>query len=300
MIYEYAFDPQVFSEWSNCRYLAEMLGFSKGRVISKFPKKWSKHVIDSIPPDCSDITRTRIVAKLKQLAPCMINSNREYVLEKQDWMSNALFSHNLIPFRAVVSASDPNHVNSVINVTDIEEGHELWDIEHSCAIIRDSIEIVNSLRLLLLLCRDLIIVEPHFKPAVARFKNTLVQILQTLQSQQRRCDVVPSITIIKKYDPLDNDFSLKCSTHFKEHLTSISGIRFICLSEFPGGQRLHNRFVLTNLAGISLGIGFDEQPDSISTDDAFILDSKHHLERWKMYSDVGSHFTIENEFVIKK
>jgi len=298
MINEYAFEPALFCNWDNCRYLSTMIGFPKGRVISKFPSSWPKVVLNSISQDCSPINRKRIEEKLTQLKPCMINSNRDYDSHMDDWMSHACRAHNLVPFKAIIASSNSSNNSSILTITDIENNNELWEVEHSAVSLRDSEKIAKSLSLMLLICKKIIIVEPFFKPAVRVFRDTVINIINIIQSAERRCGMIQEIHIIKKYDSSEHDYKLKCENHLKKYLTKGSSIHFLCCSEIPGGQEFHNRFVLTDNMGINLGQGLDGQPNCTSTDDVFILDNNHYQNRWDMYNNVRNHFKVDLDFTI--
>lgn len=49
-------------------------------------------------------------------------------------------------------------------------------------------------------------------------------------------------------------------------------------------QAMHNRFILTELGGLSFGYGLVEDENSNKKfDDIFILDQKHYSKKWKDY-----------------
>lgn len=70
MIHEFAIDPVAMNNWQNFRYLNDNFGVEHGRLISRFPKKWTKMVCNACNDnyDCgkiSTIDRKRIVERLK-------------------------------------------------------------------------------------------------------------------------------------------------------------------------------------------------------------------------------------------
>jgi hypothetical protein len=50
----------------------------------------------------------------------------------------------------------------------------------------------------------------------------------------------------------------------------------------PDGEKLHNRYLLTNLGGVSVGIGLDEGPGT-QFDDLNVLTREQYEKRWKQY-----------------
>ena len=54
------------------------------------------------------------------------------------------------------------------------------------------------------------------------------------------------------------------------------------LSEKQGGERLHNRYILTDLGGVTFGIGLDEGADG-GTDDLALMGRGQYELRWSQY-----------------
>ena len=57
------------------------------------------------------------------------------------------------------------------------------------------------------------------------------------------------------------------------------------LSQRSGGEKLHNRYLLTEIGGVSLGLGLQEtlERDHGETDDICRLSSTQHEMRWGQY-----------------
>ena len=51
-----------------------------------------------------------------------------------------------------------------------------------------------------------------------------------------------------------------------------------------GGEQLHNRYILSDLGGVSFGYGLDEG-DEGETDDITLMDKDQHQHRWFQYSE---------------
>ncbi len=54
------------------------------------------------------------------------------------------------------------------------------------------------------------------------------------------------------------------------------------LSERPDGERLHNRYILTDLGGVSFGIGLDDGNEG-ETDDVALMGREQYDRRWSQY-----------------
>src|SRR6266481_4047429 len=102
MIYEYALEPALLSNWQNFRYFAEKFGVSKGRLISRYPRTWQRLVLESLA-SCGVIERKRIEEGLIILKRHMLSRHHEWT-EQLDWLSNAETEHAKRPFHAVIAA----------------------------------------------------------------------------------------------------------------------------------------------------------------------------------------------------
>lgn len=54
------------------------------------------------------------------------------------------------------------------------------------------------------------------------------------------------------------------------------------LTERQHGEKLHNRYILTELGGVGFPAGLDEKPRA--TDDPWLLTREQHEVRWSQYA----------------
>jgi hypothetical protein len=59
-------------------------------------------------------------------------------------------------------------------------------------------------------------------------------------------------------------------------------IEFVRWTQKSGGEKLHNRYVLTDLGGVALGMGLDTG-DTGETDDLLLLPRAQYEHRWSQY-----------------
>src|ERR687892_2444801 len=65
-----------------------------------------------------------------------------------------------------------------------------------------------------------------------------------------------------------------------------------------GGERLHNRYVLTDIGGVQFGVGLDEG-DPGTTDDVTRLDTDAYRRRMEDYTGAAPAFDLEGEVRIQ-
>jgi hypothetical protein len=67
-----------------------------------------------------------------------------------------------------------------------------------------------------------------------------------------------------------------------ERLPKGCTVEFARLKQRQGGEKLHNRYVLTDLGGVSLGVGLDVGEVGES-DDLLLLTRAQYARRWSQY-----------------
>ena len=73
-------------------------------------------------------------------------------------------------------------------------------------------------------------------------------------------------------------------------------IRIVCWSERAGGEKLHNRYILTDIGGVQFGIGLDDSDGFPGqTDDLYLLDREQFAMRWAQYTQPNPAFKLEWE-----
>jgi hypothetical protein len=60
-------------------------------------------------------------------------------------------------------------------------------------------------------------------------------------------------------------------------------IEFVRWKQRDGGEKLHNRYILTDLGGVSFGVGLDEGKAG-ETDDLLLLPRTQYERRWSQYA----------------
>ena len=101
MIREYALQPELLSTWERFRYLSEKFGYDRGRVISRFPKRWEKMVYESLK-ECRPVEKKRIEVGLKRLKKALHARQGDWN-NNITWLRNALEEHERQPFNLIIS-----------------------------------------------------------------------------------------------------------------------------------------------------------------------------------------------------
>jgi len=185
----------------------------------------------------------------------------------------------------------------------VETGHELWNIPDRYPTPRNAEEIANTVLPLMRLSHNAVMIEPHFDPNKRRFRRTLAAILATCNENVcgRETIQVELHTSIDRFfegwergEFRDLDEETKVYQYYVSECQSRlpplipKGVEFkvIVCKQRTDGEKLHNRYLLTNIYGVIFGTGSDESenPDSKESDDIILLEEGQYFMRYKQYT----------------
>lgn len=266
MHYEYAVEPAAIAEdWKTCRYLAELFGFDRGRLLSQFPKIWLSMAIDAaahLPP----VEKQRVIEKLRRLREhASVRRGRAFDPTGGTWVDNALTQHANMPFRAIVAATDVAGHAEVVMPDDVSETHPLFTVMRNAKIPREAAAITTALAPLLACARRVLLVDKYYDPFRAKYQQTLRELLAVahaggpaIEFEVHYCEHVhcPDAVAIER----------EAATKFVGVIPAGMTIKIVRWREKPGGVNFHARYLLTDRGGIGVDAGFSSEGRHQSTD----------------------------------
>ncbi len=175
MLHEFAIDPSAVSRWEPFRYLTDHCGAENGRLIARLPKRWEDAVLGACTA-CGAVEKHRITERLKQIKSRLTRSARPYN-PGLDWLRNAEDEHARRPFQAIVSTRNPNGLDRVLLVSDLDEGTEHWNVPRELHVPREAGAMAASVEGLFAHSKELLFVDPHFAPEAKRYRDTLSEFI---------------------------------------------------------------------------------------------------------------------------
>lgn len=262
MLFEYAVEPQAIgSSWQNFRYLIEKFGFDRGRLISRFPKKWEREVIEAAQRSgMGDVRLKSLVARLQRAkTTALIASRRNYEPAVGDWLENALFQQRLQPFHAIIASENRGDSTIILVADEIDEANPLMVARNNREVPRVGADLAGALAPLLRSSRDILFIDRFFNIEDARYRETLGALL----------------TIVAA----DGIEGVRCEIHYAEHdrrpplelveqnagrwLAGVipvgMSIKLFGWKEKKRGADFHARFLLTDRGGINVEAGFSAE-----------------------------------------
>ncbi|MBK9437656.1 MAG: hypothetical protein IPN51_06640 [Chloracidobacterium sp.] len=191
MIHEFALDPNAISDWQSFRFFIDQFGSSKGRLISRFPKKWKRMVYEAlVEKKPTDLDRSRIEERLKNIDDRLLSGARVYEPELT-WIANAVNQHSVKPFRAIItvdSSSEPHQITA----QDVDETNSTWNVPTNISVVRTAEAMATAVGPLLEISSEIIFVDPYFDPERDDFVDLLKNSLSThtprnVMSKESRC-----------------------------------------------------------------------------------------------------------------
>lgn len=299
MIREVAIEPDLIIEWSKKEHKREFkpirlraeYGIGSPKRMSRYPKHWRRMIGEKLT-DVHDPLRQK---RIEELAKAVIENSVkrfEYVWDTaKNWYDNALEEHDRRHFEALLCRANFKGVEEVIAIQDFldenEEKLERLNIQPGVSPLRNPDELIEAIGPWLFHCNKVIIIDPYFDPNKRRSTKPLLKLIEDVLTNCKSTNY-PFFEIVRKHDykaPTLQNMKNGFSQNISPNLPDDFEIHFTVLEEKKRGEKLHNRYILSEIGGVKLEPGFDIQddPKGIETYDINLLSQKQYLKRWDQY-----------------
>src|SRR5690242_13298735 len=119
MLHEFAVEPAVLNTWANFQRFVGQFGVHQGRMISRYPSKWQRMVIESLH-NCKPVERHRIVEGLRRIEDRLLFRTHQWT-PGAGWLPNAIEEHSKRPFHAIIATGATDRHAKVILADEIDE-----------------------------------------------------------------------------------------------------------------------------------------------------------------------------------
>ena len=283
MIREYALEPALLSNWKDLRYFAEKFSVPQGRLISEFPSHWKRLVYDACS-QCDDVEKMRITEMMSTMGNRLMRRARAYD-DKMSWVQNACDSHSKLRFHAILACAAIAGQPDVLVGDTVNDHQALWKEKRSMTIPRDPAAMADAAAPLLQISREVVFIDPNFKPSDINDRLPLEKFLEKLA----RCGGTTLTRL--EYHVGDGQGAWKKSVAFADFERGCQQYLGRCV---PVGFQLsfvrwkhtclHNRFILTDRGLMQFGTGLDKATSTSTQDDQLtLLDEDDRLGLWKKH-----------------
>lgn len=290
MIHAFALEPKLVATWGKreeYRFVCDKFGLGTPRALLELPafRKWKRDVYlaaNELALSQKEMTRIEELFKLFGDHKCRRTDSVYNGL--LTWLENAESEYDRRPFGAIVAAQNPREHQGVLVSGQLDERGAQWACEVGAPPARTAEALAGVLSPMLINCKTLHLVDPYWNPAEPRYSKVLEALMDVLVTHA----LSPELIRVHCSDKLALALFEKAATEMAARLPKGCTIEFARWKEREGGEKLHNRYVLTDLGGVSLGIGLDAGKAG-QTDDLVLLPRALYLHRWLQYvKDDGS------------
>jgi hypothetical protein len=296
MLYEFALDPAAVAGWTSHaqgRLVKEAFRIGNGRVPACVPRRWKRMVWEAFRSDDQN-ERLRIDVLISYLYDRASGRRVGTWDAAISWLSNILVEHARQPFHAIVTTAQRESAPYVLCDDDLEPANEVWQVMRTRAVGRTAAEYAAAFRGLIGAAKRVVIVEPVFDPRERRFTLTLNAIASLEPIATGR--VMPCLIVrMEKGAPTPEEFEQRCRRYLPRHLGPNTTLEIVFAEQKPGGERLHNRLIVSDVGSVLLGDSIDEG-QSGETNDLALLDEGHHRGRLATYGNAYQAFNVVGRF----
>jgi len=261
MIREYAFDPDVAVTDTNTlqRFFSEF-GAEYGRVIGEVPNKWKEDLVRKIQGmGMSAGARRNCLDQLAKLARTGVVRRDTKRIGDDDWLDRALSLHAITAFNAILTDAE-DLANSQFNYFDmLESSPDDWVIEQTKGVPRNAVSLADSIANSLGLSKTIFFVDRYFDPLKEESRAPFIEYI-------RRCTNGRIAT--NKIYVHTSEINHEDLARRKNRADIERGMTECIQPLLPSGftvelwvwpiNKIHDRFILTNMVGYAFGHGLSE------------------------------------------
>jgi hypothetical protein len=199
------------------------------------------------------------------------------------WIVNAEKEHNNSNFHGIISQCEVTKPH-FLHCERVDESHPRWKVEQGALLSRDAGTFASALRLLLVNSNAIVFIDPYFNPG----EPDMVQPLVAFSTLIRGKSVPIEIHSSRRVSQNTAQIRSMAESRLCPVLPKGQVVKIYIRSEKRDGDRIHNRYLLTDIGGVQFG-------DSIASgkgqkDRVSILEEPSRHTLWRQYVNPGRDF----------
>lgn len=247
---EFAIAPNQIRNMADLNLLEARLGFDKGAVLSRFPKKWFNEVSDCLNASLNGQQLDRATEKLRRIKESrLVSFNRPYAGEA--WLEAAATSHQTQPFHRVVDGITDNRPHYISDWQSLEDD----DFVPNTQYVRNAASLAGAAKALLLDAEKVTIYDNYLCPTRSGCLNTLSEMMSLCQKTDVELHVFAEEEGKQDRDQRNHALMQLCT-----RLPANIRLFWYWLDD-AGSGLLHQRGLFTGKGGLIYDRGFEEPRD---------------------------------------
>ena len=258
LIYDYALEPELVARCdpSVWRYfkIEKKFSWDAGFMVVRYPNNWDTLIRKLV----EDRRQLDLLLELIKTWPKVVRPASSWD-GHQTWLENAE-GENFYPFHAILALCNPRRKANVASVKDIDSKDSLWrsNPPPSITVNRTADSMAACIEPMLRYATRIRFIDPHFCPLYDRFKAPLRKFLSIICYGENRGNVTLEYHV--KADGNWNTFKNNCQAHLPCLIPTDFKITIYRWKNKNRGEHFHNRYILTNIGGVSFGNSISQQP----------------------------------------
>lgn len=291
MIHAFALEPELVATWGRreeFRFIHDKFGLGTPRVLLELPafNKWRRKVHAAATELALSQEDMKRIEELFRLFGEHKHRRADAVYDGVlTWLENAEREYSRRPFAGILATQNPRNHAAVLVGDQLGVASARWAYEVGASPSRTPEALALALSAMLTNCRQLHLVDPHFGPENARHRKVLEALMNVLGANGIALECIRVHCSEKSPRVFFEQEAARMAVRFPSGIS----IEFVRWSQKPGGERLHNRYVLTDVGGVSLGVGLDAGHAG-ETDDVLLLPRAQYALRWAQYAEENGAF----------
>jgi hypothetical protein len=259
MIYEYAVDPKLVGSNSTIfNLLMGYFGLERSRVIARFPKRWEAEVYAAAKQ--AGITGTALSKVTERLQSAkkdvLVRSGRPYNNQLSSWVDNAMSQNSVRPFRAILAASNPKLEPTILPIDEISDTNPLFEAPTSFEVERSDDGLVHAVWPMFMMAKEISLVDPYFEIFSPKYIGPLANFFTALATNGKEGLI---LRIHRGYSGVPHDLNILEANSKRLLLGKVPdgfSIEIYEWKEKPNGEDFHDRYMLCDCGGLTIGAGF--------------------------------------------
>lgn len=275
LLKEYTIDPELFAQPHLIKQVIRDFGIDKGRILSLAPKDWMRMAFDSLNQNTATQARKEAEVlistlhkwKLQKIA--IRSPARKNTAYQSPWISFLQqFQQN--PFDGVLTMQESNWS---IHPDAVWQEPEAWRVENTITVNIEARQYLPLLNRLFNLSETIYVIDPYFNLEDSRYWSFWEIMAEMTKANPH----------IKNIIFITGDHKAPCQIVGRnpERLSANNKaeIYSLAVNQIDGG--MHDRFVLTDIAGFGFTNSFQDKADEKM--EISRLSQKSYGERLKQY-----------------
>ena len=306
LIHDYALEPSLVAECGNSSFLCRVFkdahwGWDAGCLPVQYPSKstWKKQGIDLVGDD------KRYEALVTFLPRIAIIRSASAWKDAATWLENAECENGFHSFHRILALDNPRKHSNVVCRKDISS-KTVNPAPPSVTVNRIATSMAAGIEPLLLYAKNIRFIDPHFCALHKRFRDPLCEFLRIIRDSKREV-TLELHTSDKNKSSSDEGKSIwevfrdNCEKELPPIIPKGFTLTIYLWKKREKGQGFHNRYILTDIGGVQLGTGLDQEITGGTQDEDIISRlSSLDFHRWlNKYSRSTPAFNLDGKEDIK-